>query len=92
MPLDEFGALCDLVLYYHGTSAAPELMSFGVAIVQLIDPNTPVMLEENYVVLPEEIVPQMTIEAIINRFNDDPQWLAGLKKRQQDWISTQMAS
>jgi len=92
IPLDEFGAMCDVVLYFQGTAAAPELMSLGIPVVQLIDPNAPIMIDEPYIVLPEEIVPQMNIEDIINRFNNDPQWLAGLKKRQQDWISTQMAS
>jgi hypothetical protein len=68
------------------------LMSLGVPMLQLTDPNAPIMLDEPYIVLPEEIVPRMTIEEIMNRFYADPQWLEGLKRRQQDWISTQMAS
>jgi len=92
IPLDEFGVMCDVVVYFQGTAAAPELMSLGVPMLQLTDPNAPIMLDEPYIVLPEEIVPRMTIEEIMNRFYADPQWLEGLKRRQQDWISTQMAS
>ncbi len=89
--LEEFGALCDVVLYFQGTSAAPELMSLGVPVVQLTDPNAPFMLDKPYIVLPEEIVPSMTIEEIMNRFQVDPQWLLGLGRLQKRWIATQMA-
>jgi len=88
--LEDFGALCDVVLYFQGTSAAPELMSLGIPVVQVIDPNAPVMLDEPYIVFPEEIVPSMTIEEIMNRFQVDPQWLVGLSTLQQDWVSNQM--
>jgi hypothetical protein len=90
IPLEEFGTLCDVVLYFQGTSAAPELMSLGVPVVQLTDPNAPVMLDKPYIVLPEEIVPSMTIQEIMNRFQVDPQWLLRLGRLQKDWISTQL--
>jgi hypothetical protein len=92
IPLEEFGALCDVVLYFQGTSAAPELMSLGVPVVQLTDPNAPVMLDKPYIVFPEEIVPSMTIEEIMIRFQVDPEWLVGLSRLQKDWISTQMVA
>jgi len=91
MSLEEFGALCDVVLYFQGTSAIPELMSLGVPMVQLTDPNAPTMLDEPYIVLPEEIVPRMNIEEIMNRFHEDTQWLSGLSNLQKRWIATQMA-
>ena len=92
MSLEEFGALCDVVLHFQGTSAIPELMSLGVPMVQLTDPNAPIMLDEPYIVLPEEIVPRMNIEEIMNRFHKDTQWLSELSKLQKRWIATQMAS
>jgi hypothetical protein len=91
MTLEEFGALCDVVLYFQGTSAVPELMSLGVPIVLLTDSSYPIMLDEPYIVLPEEIVPRMNIKDIIAHLKREPQWLAELSKLQRGWILTQMA-
>lgn len=92
LSLEEFGVLCDVVLYFQGTSAIPELMSLGVPMVQLTDPNAPIMLDEPYIFLPEEIVPRMNVKEIMSRLHREPEWLAELSKLQKHWIATQMAS
>jgi hypothetical protein len=90
LSLGEFGDICDVVLYFQGTSAVPELMSRGVPVVKLNDPKIPILLDDPYIVLPEEVVPTMDLENIISRLCGESQWLAELSRVQREWMQTQM--
>jgi len=90
LSLREFGDICDVVLYFQGTSAVPELMSLGVPVVKIDDSEIPILLDEPYIVMPEEIVPTMNIENLISRLHREAQWLGELSRVQREWTLTQM--
>ncbi|MBF0105216.1 MAG: hypothetical protein HQM16_07800 [Deltaproteobacteria bacterium] len=88
--LDGLGKCCDLVLCFQGTSAVPELMRIGVPVVKIKDTSEPVRFEDDYVVLPDDVMPSMNLDAIIAKLKQDTSWCRDLGRVQQNWIRSQM--
>lgn len=88
LSLEAFGDLCDLVLYSQGTSAIPELMSFGVPVVELTSP-APILLVEPYVVPHADVVPRMALAEVMERVVDVT-WVRELGRSQGAWVRKQM--
>jgi hypothetical protein len=88
--LEQFAINCDFVLYFQGTSALPEIMSKGVPIINLRGKDSPVKIEDDYIVIPENISPRLTAEEIIENISNNSQWLNKLAETQKKWTFSQM--
>lgn len=88
--LMEFGAACEVVLFIQGTSAIPELMSSGIPVARLVGPAVPILLEDQYIEISPDVVPALSIEEVLSRFDTDARGFAELGMLQKDWINKQM--
>jgi hypothetical protein len=90
MSLLEYGKNCHLVLFMHGTSAVAELMQNETPCVCLDGAKLLTVFGLDAISYPVEIVPMMTIEEILEKLFNSPEWLIELSKIQSNWIELQI--
>ena len=88
----EYGKNCDIVFFIQGTSAIAELMRQGTPCICINSEKLITRLDMEYISYPEEIVPIMTIQEILDKVSISSKWLFNLGKIQSNWIEKQMTN
>jgi len=84
--LAKYGEMCNLVIFFQGTSAIAELMIQGVACIQIKDQSL-IKLESDYVKFPEDVVPVLEFEQIVSKLREDEFFIAKTAEMQKKWMS-----
>jgi hypothetical protein len=86
----DYGDSCDVVLFLQGTSAIPELMEHGTPCVYLGETTGVVQIEPQYINMPTNIVPVLSLNSVMEYLQQKPDWFSELGVKQSEWILQQM--